>query len=64
MQFICFVDPDNEYRAIVVLYKKTMTVTFFSRAKNGPARDDLKSHLTYFPWDLVDVGDGVPSSDP
>ena len=59
MQFVCFVDPANEDRAIAVLTMAVTFLKFFSRER--PARYDLKSH---FPWNFVDVGDGVPSSDP
>ena len=61
MQFICFVDPDHEDRAISqCCIRKQWQFLFFFWANNGPARN-LKSH---FPWDfVVDVGD-VLSSDP
>ncbi len=61
MQFICFVDPDHEDRAILQCWIRKQWQFFFFLANNGPARDNLKSH---FPWDFVDVGDGVPSTDP
>ena len=61
MQLICFVDPDNEERAISQCCIRKQLQFHFWGAKNGPDRKNLKSHL---PWDFVDVGDRVPSSDP
>ena len=57
-------NPDHEDRAILqCCIRKQWRFHFFGRimGRHPPARDNLKSH---FPWDLVDVGDGVPSSDP